>query len=170
MAPTDVFPGTFWPKPSLLGCLRSLEKKLGQNSFYNFFPAFFKFCGILWGSGPTTGSRAQPAPKMAQIPQGRPMNVVWSQLWLEEELRAGRPPPFPCIMGVPGRFRRVKEPNGTIWTTCGLPPGPARPARVGPENVFGRGSRGSEKNFSPKIFLVQKHYSLGPGWFSGPKN
>ena len=70
----------------------------------------------------------------------------------------------------PDRFRRVRDPNGTILTTFGLPAGLARPARPGPEKIFGRGSRGSRKFFFPKNFFVQKRYSLGPEWVSGPKN
>ena len=69
----------------------------------------------------------------------------------------------------PDRFRRVRDPNGTIWTTFGPPAGPARPALPGPENFFGLGSRGSRKKNFPKNFFVQKRYSLGPGWVLGPK-
>ena len=44
--PNGRFPGAFWPKLSLLGCLRSLEKKLGQNSLYKFFFEFSNFGGF----------------------------------------------------------------------------------------------------------------------------
>ena len=71
----------------------------------------------------------------------------------------------------PDRFRRVTDPNGTIWTTFGPPAGPARPARAGPEKFFGRGSRGSRTHFFPqRFFFVQKSYSLGPEWVLGPKS
>ena len=70
---------------------------------------------------------------------------------------------------MPDRFRRVRDPNGTVLTTFGLPAGPAGPGRPGSEKIFGRGSRGSKKIF-PKNFFVQKRYSLGPEWVLGPKN
>ena len=77
-------------------------------------------------------------------------------------------PLFPCTLRVPDRFRRVRDPNGTVLTTVGLPGGPAGPGRPGSEKIFGRGSWGSEKKF-PQEFFVQKRYSLGPGWFLSPK-
>ena len=74
------------------------------------------------------------------------------------------------FLRAPDRFRRVRDPNGTILTTFRLPTGPAGPGRAGSENFFGRGSRGSRNFFSPRIFFVQKRYSLGPEWVSGRKN
>ena len=71
----------------------------------------------------------------------------------------------------PDRFRRVRDPNGTIWTTFGPPagPGPAGPGRA--RKIFRSGVPGApKKKFSPRIFFVQKRYSLGPEWVSGPKN
>ena len=50
---------------------------------------------------------------------------------------------------VPDRFRRVREPNGTILTTFGLPAGPAGP---GSENFFGWGA---EKQIFPQFFCSQ---------------
>ena len=67
------------------------------------------------------------------------------------------------------RFRRVRDPNGTVLTPFGLPAGPAGPGRPGSKIFFGRGSRGSEIFFFSKFFLVQKRYSLGPEWVLGPK-
>ena len=64
------------------------------------------------------------------------------------------------LLRPPDRFRRVRDPNGTIWTTFGPPAGPARPARAGPEKFFGRGSRGSRKKIFPKYFLF-KNVILG---------
>ena len=66
------------------------------------------------------------------------------------------------FLRAPDRFRRVREPNGTIWTTFGLPVGPAGPARAGLEIFFGRGSRGSQKNFFPKNFFCSKTLFIGP--------
>ena len=71
-------------------------------------------------------------------------------------------PPFACTMGCFDRFRRVRDPNGTIWTTFGPPPARAR-------KFFRSGVRGVPKKIFPKNFFVQKRYSLGPGWVLGPK-
>ena len=73
-------------------------------------------------------------------------------------------PPFTCTMGVFDRFRRVRDPNGTILTTFGLPTGPA-----GARKFFRSGVPGVPKNFSSNIIFVQKRYSLGPEWVWGPK-
>ena len=61
------------------------------------------------------------------------------------------------FLRMPDRFRRVRDPNGTIWTTFGPPAGPARPARAGPKIFFGRGSRGSRKTFLPQRFFLFKN-------------
>ena len=72
-------------------------------------------------------------------------------------------PLFPYTLRVPDRFRRVREPNGTIWTTFGPPGSAAGPARAGSE-IFSVGGPGGPKIFSANFLFVQKHYSLGPGW------
>ena len=66
----------------------------------------------------------------------------------------------------PDRFRRVRDPNGTIWTTFGPPAGPARARKFFRSGVPGV----PKKNFAPNIFFVKKRYSLGAEWVSGPKN
>ena len=71
------------------------------------------------------------------------------------------------FLRMPDRFRRVRDPNGTIRTTFGPPPGRPGP---GPKMFSVGGPGGPEKKFSPKIFFVQKRYSLGPEWVLGPKN
>ena len=73
--PNGCFPGTFWPKPSLLGSLRSLKKNLGQNSRYKFF-WHFQILGILGGfecdhvlsepAGPQNGSKT-PNPGQKRV-------------------------------------------------------------------------------------------------------
>ena len=69
------------------------------------------------------------------------------------------PKPF---LRPPDRSRRVRDPNGTIWTTFGA--GRAR-------KFFRSGVPGVPKKiFPPRIYFVQKRYSLGPGWVLGPKN
>ena len=67
---------------------------------------------------------------------------------------------------MPDRFRRVRDPNGTILTTFRLPTGPAGPGRAGSENFFGRGSRGSEKNFRQEFVLFKNgiHWVLSGFW------
>ena len=75
-------------------------------------------------------------------------------------------PPFTCAMGGFDRFRRVRDPNGTILTTFGPPAGPAGP---GPK-IFSVGGPGGPEKIFPKYFFVQKRYSLGPEWVLGPKN
>ena len=64
------------------------------------------------------------------------------------------------FLRVPGRFRRVRDPNGTILTTFGLPAGP------GPK-MFSVGGAGSPEKFFPKNFFLFKndiHWVLVGFW------
>ena len=64
------------------------------------------------------------------------------------------------FLRAPDRFRWVREPNGTIWTTFGPPGVLAGPARAGSENFFGWGSRGCRKNF-PQEYFCSKTIFMG---------
>ena len=157
--PNGRFPGTFWPKPSLLGCLRSLKKNLGQNSLYKFFFRIFKFWGILRVLRRTTWSWGQPAPKTGQKAQRRPKKRVLG-------ITLARQNVFTCLFGFKNHFwgrPTVLEGLQTPTERSGPPLGPTAGFAVG-------GPGGPEKKFSPRIFFVQKRYSLGPGWVLGPKN
>ena len=112
---------------------------------------------------PTIRSRPQQAPKTGQKPPTEAKKRVWGIALARGGVTGRTTPLFPCTLRVPDRFKRVRDPNGTIWTTFVPPAGP------GSEKFFGRGSRGS-KFFYAKNFFVQKRYSLGPGWVLGPKN
>ena len=76
--PNERFPGTFWPNPSLLGCLRSLKKnwvKTRVTKFFMTFSIFGRFCrfgGVLHSHG------AGWPPKQAKKPNGGQKNVFWS--------------------------------------------------------------------------------------------
>ena len=135
--------------------LEKPEKKLGQNSRSKFFLDFEAYYIVSAPAGPENG------PKPPKNPKKRVLVITLARGGV-----TGRStPPFPCTMGVPDRFRRVRDPNGTILTTFGLPAGPAGP---GPK-VFSVGGPGGPNIFSPRNFFVQKRYSLGPEWVSGPK-
>ena len=58
------------------------------------------------------------------------------------------------FLRTPDRVRRVRNPNGTIWTTFGLPAGPAGPARARSE-IFSVGGPGGSEIFFPKYFLFK---------------
>ena len=105
-------------------------------------------------------------------PQNRPKTPNGGQktclgITLARAVTGRMTPPFPCTLRVPDRFRRVRDPNGTIWTTCVPPGGPAGPGWAGSENFFGQGSRGSEKNFRqeffcPKTLFIGSWVGFGP--------
>ena len=61
--PNGSFSGTSWPKPCLLGSLRSLKKKFGQSSHNNTIWAILDFGGFRHGLGP---GLAQMGPKVPQ--------------------------------------------------------------------------------------------------------
>ena len=69
IGPNGCFPGTFWPKPSLLGCLRSLKnflvKTLKTRKIFEFW---------IFGDSAIHGSWVRPRrpPKQAKNPQRRP--------------------------------------------------------------------------------------------------
>ena len=68
-------------------------------------------------------------------------------------------PLFPCTLRVPDRFRRVRDPNGTVLTTFRLPAGPIR-------KFFQSGVPGVPKKISPIIFLFKNviHWVLIGFW------
>ena len=109
-----------------------------------------------------------PAPKWAKNPntgQKRILGIPFSRGGVEGQTD----PTFPLFLRVPDRFRRVRDPNGTILTTFGPPGGPAGPARARSEIFIGRGP-GGPKFFPPRILFVQKRYSLGPESVLSPEN
>ena len=65
------------------------------------------------------------------------------------------------FLRAPDRFRRVRDPNGTIWTTFGPP--------AGPKNFSVGGPGGPEKKFFPKNFFCSKTLFIGSCWVLGPK-
>ena len=125
---------------------------------------------------PTIGSRPQPAPKTGQKHPTEAKNGFVGITLARGGVTGRSTPPFPCTLRVPDRFRRVRDPNGTVLTPFGLPAGPAGPGRPGSKNFFGRGSRGSRKKNFPKDFLFKNdiHWvlsgfraqktHLGPPW------
>ena len=153
IGPNGRFPGNFLPKGGLLGCLRSLKKFLVKTRD-TIFLWDFQFLPVL---RPTRGSRAQPAPKTAQKNPKEGQKRVLVITLARGGVTGWTTPLFPCTMRVSGRFRRVRDPNGTIWTTFGLPAGPA-----GSEKIFGRGSRGSRKKNFLKNFFCSKTIFIGP--------
>ena len=150
--PNGRFPGTFWPKPSHLGCLRSL-KKLGQNSrwknFYDIFN-FGRFCryNLVMGlAGP------QNRPKTPTEAKKRVLVITLARGGV-----TGRStPPFTCTMEVFDRFRRVRDPNGTTLTTFGPP------RRAGRARKFFRSGvpRVPKKKIFPKDFFCSKTLFIG---------
>ena len=68
--------------------------------------------------------------------------------------------------GCPTVLEGLQTPTERFWPPLGPPP--ARPG-PGPKIFSVGGPGGPEKLFSPRIFFVQKRYSLGPGWVLGPK-
>ena len=118
-----------------------LTKALETGKFLEFwiFGEFEAYC------------RASAGPKSPITGQKRVLGITLARGGV-----AGRMTPlFPCTLRVPNHFRRVRDANGTIWTTFGPPGGPAGPARAGSEKFFGRGSRGSENFFPPRIFFYK---------------
>ena len=115
--PNGRFPGTFWPKPSLLGCLRSL-KKIGSKLVLQFFSSHFQIlrdCAgfeayyiVMGPAGPENGPKTPRKAKKKRV-------LV---ITLARGGVTGRSTPhFACTMRVPDRFRRVRHPNKTILTT-----------------------------------------------------
>ena len=68
------------------------------------------------------------------------------------------------FLRAPDRFRRVREPNGTIWTTFGLPAGPAGPARAGSEfcSVGGHEKKIPQELFCSKTIFIGSWLGFGP--------
>ena len=146
--PNGRFPGTFWPKLSLLGCLRSLKKNWVKNLVAKIFVAFSKFWGFVPVLRPTIGSRPRSAPKTTQKPPRQAKKRVLVITLARGGVTGRSSPPFACTMGVFDRFRRVRDPNGTILTTFGPPAGRAR-------NFFRSGVPGVPNFFPQKIFLFK---------------
>ena len=73
------FPGTFWPKPSLLGCLRSLKKNWVKTRSINFF-SHFQILGDFAGFEAyyIRSHGASRPPKQAKKPNGGQKNVFWA--------------------------------------------------------------------------------------------
>ena len=137
--------------------LEKPEKKIGSKlaleNFYDIFN-FWPFLPVQLVHG------AGWPPKQPKTPTEAKKRVL--VITLARGGVTGRStPPFTCTMGVFDCFRRVRDPNGTIWTTFGPPAGPARPALPGPEKFFGRGSPGSRKFFFPKRFFCSKTIFIG---------
>ena len=133
--------------------LEKPEKKFGSKLVLQIFFAFSNFGGFCWFRGLLQGpgpSRPRKRPKTPQNTKKRVLVITLARGGV-----TGRStPPFPCTMGVPDRFRRVRDPSGTILTTFGLPAGPAGPARA--RKCFRSGSRGSRKKIFPeRIFLFK---------------
>ena len=158
--PNGRFPGTFWPNPSLLGCLRSLKKigsKLALQFFLSTFPILVDFAGF--EAYYRVSGLGRP-PKRPKNPQGRPKKRVLARTLGRGGVTGRTTPLFPCTLRVPYGFRRVRDPKGTILTTSGLPGGPAGPGRAGNE-IFSVGVPGGQKPFCPEEFLCSKTLFIG---------
>ena len=70
------------------------------------FHGIFNFGAFFAGVEPYYRVSGPAGPENGPKPQGRPKNVFWSYLWLEEELRAGRPHlshvPWGCLTVLEG--------------------------------------------------------------------
>ena len=166
--PNRYFPGTFWPQPSLLGSLKRLKIFFGQIShkqkFFEFWilGIFRGFWGLLQGLGP---SRPQNGSKTPNTGQKRVLGITLAGGGVESQTY----PTFSLFfLRVPDRFRRVRDPNGTILTTFRLPG--ARPGRPGPgPKIFSVGGSRGLKHFSPRFFC-SKTLFIGSWVGFEPKN
>ena len=127
-----------------------------MNDFLNFV-----FRGPATGRGGPSG--AQTAPETPKMAQKRVLGIILAT----QRVAGPKDPTFPWFLGTPDRFRGVRGPNGTIWTTFGLGGAPAgRPAG----RQVGGPAGDLTKLFCAQFFLYQKRYSWGPELVWGPKN